>query len=97
MRADSRKEYHVNGDTLTVDGEAFDFTPIPEGATLPAGAVDGDWLASDVTRTNGEIYLSVAMAHGVNAPHETLFPEVITETSGLVDFPPYDEVLTDED
>ena len=53
MRRDDRPELSVAGDVLTVNGEDFDFSGVPDGATLPRGAVACDWLASDVERTGG--------------------------------------------
>ena len=87
MRCDEALEASINGDTLTLNGEAFDFTPVPEGATLPRAAVACDWLASDVVRTGGEIRLTLILPHGPDAPPETLFPAPITATGGPVALP----------
>lgn len=52
------------GDVLTIDGERFDFSALPEGATLPAEAVKCDVLASDVTRINGQLVLTLMFPCG---------------------------------
>ena len=81
------------GDVLTVNGEVFDFTRLPEGATLPQAAVDCRWLASDIHRIDGVLHLTLILPHGANAPEETRFPKVLTlSADGPVPLPPY-EVL----
>jgi hypothetical protein len=52
----------VAGDVLTINGAAFDFGALPDGATLPRAAVDCDWLASDVERIDGVVQATV-IAH----------------------------------
>lgn len=76
---------------LIVNGETFDFGFLADGDRLPREAVSGDWLASDVVRSGGEIQLTVMLPHGSNAPEETRFPSPITVTQdGPVALPPYD-------
>jgi len=79
------------GDTLTFNGEEFDFSPIPEGATLPRDAVECEWLASDITRSGGVLHLTLILPHGADAPHETRFPAPLDLTrDGPVELPLYD-------
>lgn len=84
----------VNGDVLILNGDELDFSPLGEGDVLPAAAIDSPWIASDVTRTGGEIILTLCLPHGANAPHETRFPAAfdvpITVTVGPVPLPPYE-------
>jgi hypothetical protein len=96
IRRDTPLEASVAGDVLTINGEAFDFAGIPEGATLPRSAVTCDWLASDVERIDGEIRLTLLLPHGTNAPEETRFPQAVTVTGGSVPLPVHD-VIADED
>lgn len=92
IRADNERALSVAGDVLTVDGEAFDLSGIPDGATLPREAVDCDWLVSDVERESGELVLTILLPHGPSAPEETRFPQPITVTAdGPVALPPYNE------
>lgn len=90
VRSDERFQAVVSGDTLTIDGDAGDFGALQEGDTLPRDAVDCPWLASDVTRENGEICLTLKLPHGANAPDETRFPQPVTVADGPVLLPPYD-------
>ena len=80
----------VSSDVLTLNGAAFDFSGVPEGATLPQGAVSCDWLASDVQRFDGEIHLTLILPHGANAPEETRFPVPVTVSDGPVSLPLYE-------
>lgn len=78
-------------DAITLNGEVFDFAPLPEGATLPASAVKSDWITGPVMRQNGEIEIMIALPHGVKAPRETLFPDQVqVKTDGPVALPPYE-------
>jgi hypothetical protein len=89
MRRDDRLTLHRAGDVLTINGESLDFSPLPEGAMLPRDAVDCPWLASDVSRSNGQLHLTLILPHGATAPHETLFPPPLRlERDGPVALPP---------
>lgn len=63
-----------NGDVLTVNGEAFDFGPLPDGGTLPAAAVDSEWFADNVQRENGELIINLILPNPVNYSPEQAFP-----------------------
>jgi hypothetical protein len=91
IRAETPLTLHRAGDVLTVNGEAFDLSGIPEGATLPREAVACDWLASDITRRGGSLQMTILLPHGANAPEETRHPAPLELTSdGPVALPPYD-------
>ena len=68
-----------SGDTLTLNDEGFDFSPLAEGETLPADAIDSPWIVGDVTRTDGVLHITLRLPHGANAPEETRFPEPISD------------------
>ena len=79
------------GDTLTINGKAFDFSGITEGACMPSEAIDCDWLASDIERIDGMLHLTLILPHGDNAPHETRFPApVVVFEDGPIPMPLYD-------
>lgn len=80
------------GDVLTVNGEAFDFSPLADGATLPAEAIASDWFSGPVERIDGVLHVVLTLPHGVNAPEETRFPAPVTlTTDGPVAVPAYEE------
>lgn len=93
------------GDRLYLNGELFDFGPLPDGATLPAVAISSDWFAGEVSRIGGQLHLALRLPHGPNAPESTRFPIPITvKNDGPVELPIYDvipefetlEVIQDE-
>ena len=45
------------GDILTVNGEDFDFSPLPEGYSVP---VESAWIIGDVKRISGELHIMIA-------------------------------------
>ncbi|THD76924.1 hypothetical protein E7681_03525 [Thalassobius vesicularis] len=91
MRQDVALSLHKSGETLIINGEAFDFSALPEGATLPQAAVACAWLGSDVERQDGQVHLTLILPHGVHAAPETLFPAPVTLVEdGPVTLPPYE-------
>ncbi|MFP8009586.1 hypothetical protein ACLHTJ_33495, partial [Pseudomonas aeruginosa] len=47
------------GDVLTVNGQSFDFTPLPEGGELPAEAIGSEWFAGPAVRRADRLELSL--------------------------------------
>lgn len=66
------------GDVLIIDGESFDFGPMVNGDRLPFGAVKSVMFVGDVTKTNGEVELTLLLPHGANPPSNMAFPQPIT-------------------
>lgn len=79
-RSDNTLTVVKNGDALTINGQVFDFTPLPDGATLPSGAIESDWIVGDVERINGVINLALLLPHGPNPSQEVAFPAPLTVT-----------------
>lgn len=88
------------GEVLTINGETFDFSVIPDGATLPAAAVKSEWIGGDVSRIDGALNLTLLLPHGPNATEAQRFPaDIVDPPDGEVDLPkdpPAPEVATDE-
>lgn len=80
VRSDETLTVSRTGDVLTINGEVFDFTQLPEGATLPAEAIDSELFVGPVERVNGELHLTLLLPHGANPAHHVAFPEPITVT-----------------
>ena len=90
VRMDDTLTASVNGDVLTLNGDALDFGPLPNGATLPREAVDNPWIAGDVSRDMaGVLTVPLILPHGGDAPEGTRFPAPIDAGDGLVPLPPY--------
>jgi hypothetical protein len=81
IRSGRALEISKTGETLTINGVPYDFSQLPDGATLPREAIDCEWIVSDVNRINGEIELTILLPHGANASHEARFPEPINITN----------------
>jgi hypothetical protein len=77
----------VAGDTLTINGEPFDFSLLDEGDLLPADAVESDFINSPVTRSGGEIVVTVLLPIPSDASEAQRFPEPVTFESGQVPLP----------
>jgi hypothetical protein len=86
-RSDETLALRRAGDTLAVNGTAFDFALLPEGARLPASATGCPWLTGEVTRQNGELHLTLILPHGPEAPEAVLFPAPIQPEDGPVTAP----------
>lgn len=90
-RRDITLELVRSGDSLTINGELFDFSPLPEGATLPPEAIQSAWFSGPVERAGGVLHVALVLPHGANAPQATLFPAPLTLTGdGPVSLPPHE-------
>ena len=81
------------GDVLTINGESFDFTALPDGATIPEGEVPCAWIVGPVDRIAGDLRLTLILPHGPNPSRAVAFPDPITVTDdGPVALPGADNV-----
>ena len=88
VRRDSQLTVGRQGDTLTINGIAYDFSVIPEGATLPASAVDCEYITGSVERINGVLQISLVLPHGPNPSQAVAFPEpLINPADGVLELP----------
>ena len=88
LRHDAPLALHRSGDVLTINGEAFDFSALPEGGLLPRDAIACDWIAADVERRDGVLHIGLLLPHGPDAPVERLWPVPVTLTrDGTVPLP----------
>ena len=77
-----------DGDVLTVNGQAFDFTPLPEGSELPAEAIGSEWFAGPVVRREGRLEFSLRLPLADGASAAARFPEpMLIEADGPVELP----------
>lgn len=77
-----------SGDVLTINGIEYNFSPLPDGATLPAGEVPCAWVFGPIERVDGEIILTLLLPCDYGSPHERIFPEsIIDPADGPVAFP----------
>jgi hypothetical protein len=88
QRRDDTLKVSKSGDTLTINGADYDFSVVPDGATLPRDAVDCAWIASDVERIGGVLHLTLILPHGADASYAARFPSPLTDPAdGLLELP----------
>lgn len=64
VRSDETLTLHRLGGALVLNGHTLDLSVIPDGATLPAEAVDCPWIAGPITRQGGVLHLTLLPPHG---------------------------------
>lgn len=88
QRRDDEIKVSKRSDVLTINGERFDFRPVTEGATLPAAAIRCPWIIGEVTRTNGELILTLILPHSAEASEAALHPmDIISPPDGNLELP----------
>jgi len=88
QRLDGTLTITKQGDVLTINGAEYDFTSLPDGGTLPADAVDSEFVIGSVDRVGGELELTLLLPHGADASEAARFPEPIIEPAdGEVELP----------
>jgi len=76
------------GDSLSINGEDFDLSPVSDGDTLPASAIASEWFVGEVNRVNGEIELNLILPNPWNYSQEQAFPTPMANVpDGPVLFP----------
>jgi hypothetical protein len=75
QRRDDTLELSRSGAVLTVNGEAFDFSQMGAGDTLPAAAIRSSWFTGEVSNIAGELELTLLLPLPVNFSPEQAFPE----------------------
>lgn len=91
-RDDTLELEKTNGDRLRINGELFNFGPLPDGGTIPVGEIPCEWIVGPVERIDGEIHLTLILPHGPNPSQAVAFPEPITVTEDGPVAIPHDEV-----
>ncbi len=96
QRRDDALELSKQGDVLAISGDVLDFGPLPDGATLPASAIDNPFIYGPVERKDGEICLSL-LAPCKDPEAWKLPPVTVTATeNGPVSLPVFDRPMEEE-
>ncbi|MFS2326344.1 hypothetical protein U2P60_13175 [Brucella sp. H1_1004] len=67
------------GDVLIINGDALDFSELPEGGEYPAEAIENDFIIGGVTRNGGEIKVTVLLPYqNPDAPTSLTYPVPIS-------------------
>lgn len=88
QRRDGALTVQKTGDILVINNEPFDFSSLPDGATIPAGEVPCEWIAGPVSRVGGHLHLTLVLPHGPSPSEAVAFPaQVINPPDGLIALP----------
>jgi len=88
QRRDDKLTVIKQGEILTINGIEYDFADLPDGGTLPAEAVDSEFVIGSVDRVNGELELTLLLPHGPDASEAARFPQsIIYPAGGEVELP----------
>ncbi len=79
MRRDDALSVVKSDDILTINGAVFDFSSLPDGATIPAGVVPCDWIIGPVERIAGALRLTLILPHGPNPSQAVAYPAPIVD------------------
>ncbi|PND22852.1 hypothetical protein CN934_03335 [Ensifer sp. MMN_5] len=90
-----------SGDVFTLNGDAFDFSSLPDGATIPGGEIPCDWIVGPVERVGGELRLTLVLPHGPNPSVGVAFPApIIDPPDGMITLPadpaPVEQAIEEE-
>src|SRR5699024_5913096 len=79
------------GDILIINGEPYDLSGIPDGATLPnaTDATGCEFIRNKIERIGGVLHITLLLPHGpLPQPQSVLFPEPIHVTKdGPIEIP----------
>lgn len=74
------------GDVLTINDVEYDFGPLPDGATLPADAIDCEFIVGPVERIDGKLQLSLLLPIQ-RAVFMDALPDIVNPADGLMELP----------
>lgn len=76
------------GDTLTINGNQYDFSPLSDGDEIPDDAITNTSIVGSITKSDGVINLTVLMPYNdPEAPESVTHPEpLMLDKDGEVTF-----------
>lgn len=88
QRRDDTLAVSKAGDVLTINGAVVDLSTLPEGAALPAEAIENEFVVGEVTRIDGELQIALILPHGPDPSAAVAFPEpIIDPPDGALELP----------
>lgn len=88
QRRDDTLTVTREGDVLTINGEVYDFSALPNGGLLPVEAINSDWIVSDVVRTDDGLAFTLLLPHGPDPSAAVAFPQdLVNPANGIVAVP----------
>ena len=79
------------GDTLTINGQPFDYSQLPDGATLPLEAIDSPHFAGPVERIGGQLHVRLVLPIQRAVFHGSI-PPIMNPPDGPIVLPEIKEV-----
>ena len=92
-----RASFEKRGDSLIINGEVFDFSPLLEGERLPMNAIKSDFFAGAVERHKGILFIPIrlpiseALAESIGIPGP-----ILDAPDGPLDLPKEPEIIQPE-
>jgi len=88
VRMDDSLIIEKAGDAIRLNGVLFDFSALPDGASLPAEAIGSNWICNPVERVDGSLVVTLLMPHGPEAGERSRFPvAIVNPVDGRVPLP----------
>lgn len=92
QRRDGTLTLSKAGDVLTINGDVVDLSAIPDGADLPADAIDNAWIVGTVRRIDGDLRVTFLLPHGPRAVEAVRFPaDIVDPPDGPIALPEGEE------
>jgi len=91
QRRDDTLTVTREGEVLTINGEVYDFSALPNGGLLPVEAINSDWIVSDVVRTDDGLALTLLLPHGPGPSAAVALPHVLVNPANGVLAIPFDQ------
>lgn len=84
MRTDDFLVVVKTGEAFRINGRLFDFSALPDGAHISAGAIRVDgvvspWFSKNVSRRGGQLDITFVTPNGPQPEQHIAFPEAVTD------------------
>ncbi|WP_283245270.1 tail fiber assembly protein [Pseudomonas sp. PCH44] len=77
-----------SGDTLAINGKAYDLSRLADGASLPVEAIGDEFVAAPIERVGGNLVVTLTLPHAADAPEQARFPvDIVNPADGPVPLP----------
>jgi hypothetical protein len=98
QRRDDELTVEKEADVLTINGQRYDFSSLPDGATIAVDVVPWEWIAGPVQRAAGELNLTLILPNGPAPSRAVAFPSpLIDPPDGPLTIPRVPEPAEDEE
>ncbi|QOI04620.1 hypothetical protein [Pseudomonas savastanoi] len=74
VRTDDKLDLIKFGNSLSINGELFDFSRMVDGDTLPRDAIKSQWFHGDVEMNEGQLSVLIMLPNPYNYSPEQAFP-----------------------